>query len=140
MSTRQAKKYSTLLKFKLHSEDEVIPEFFVSLNGVPLNVDFDTAQGYAQFGPNKITISFTNKQHFHHHLALEIASLTIDGIDLTHDIKANGVYITDSGVTETTYGFMHKNGSITFDFLCPVFYYLRNKALVKDQEYAAYWQ
>lgn len=137
MSTNNTKKYFTLLKFKLHNEGDIVPEFSVYLNGIPLRIDSNTASGHTGIGPNTLTIAFTNKQHYHHHLALELEALTVDDIDLTHDIKSNGKYITDDGDQETTYGYMHKNGTLTFEFLCPVFYYLRNKNLIKNQEYAA---
>lgn len=114
-----------------------MPEFSVYLNGVPLSIDNNTTSGHADLGLATLTIAFTNKQHYHHQLALELDSLTVDGIDLTHDIKSGGVYITDDGNQETTYGYMHKNGILTFEFLNPVFYYLRNKNLIKNQEYAA---
>lgn len=132
--TINKKEFSISLKFKLHHDHGTAPEFFAVLNGTPLQVDGNIASGRAIFGSNIISVNFTNKVMHHATLALEIEKFVVEDIDLTHNIKSENVYITTAGVQEHTHGYMHKNGVLTFEFLCPAFYHLRNKSLLTERQ------
>lgn len=126
------KKFSLSLKFKLHNEPDTVPEFSVWLNGEQLPVHESAVIGQAKFGENTIVINFSNKASHHATLAVEIEKFMIEDVDVTHNIKSDNVYIVDSGDREYTHGYMHRNGTLTFEFLCPIFYYLRNKSLLSS--------
>lgn len=127
------KSFSLSLKVKLHNEPDTVPEFSVSLNGEPLPVHDNVVIGQAKFGTNTISINFSNKASHHATLAVEIEKFTVEDVDITHNIKSDNVYIVNSGSRERTYGYLHQNGTLTFDFSCPIFYYLRNKSLISDE-------
>jgi len=143
------KKFLTSLQLKLHQLPTKTPEFTVTFNG-----DVQTAQEvidsvatfsmYSEFGENQLVIQFLNKDindtlvdqdgNIISDLALEIKSMSVSGIDITHQIKKKSCYITvnDNTVQHTHYGYLHRNGHLTFDFQCPIFYFLRNCNLLVD--------
>jgi hypothetical protein len=140
------KSFSSILKIKTHSLPNKDPEFTVTVNGISMpllwpdknecQVDFLSA-----LGPNTIAIKFLNKDPFDavvedgkiiHNLALEILSLTVDNISLDHQIKQNS-YWADID-QPNTYGFITSNSTLVFEFICPVFLYLRNQALITPSD------
>jgi hypothetical protein len=95
----------------------------------------------ALFGDNQLTVDFLNKQpndtlldsnnKITHDLAVELIDFQVDAIDATSNIMQHLVYTTHDQENVSTYGYMHRNGRITLNFQCPIFYFLRNMALVK---------
>jgi hypothetical protein len=130
------KKFSVSLNLKEHSLPDKLPEYLIRLDGMPVEKNSQCG-----IGPHCLEIEFLNKDKndtvvdennvIIHDLAIEILQLIIDNIDITHDAKKTAVYTTDSGI-EKTYGFMHKNGIIKIEFICPPFYYLRNLQVLRD--------
>lgn len=129
------KKFSILFKIKEHCLPNKNPKYRLWLDGTL--TDFITE---CSFGPHQISIELLNKEPNDtiigpdgtvlQDLALELLELVVDGIDISHHVKHHAIYSTADGF-EKTYGYMHKNGIITFDFTCPVFYYLRNLQTVR---------
>lgn len=95
----------------------------------------------ALFGDNKLTVDLLNKEstdtlldsnhQITHDLAVELINFQVDTIDATSNIMQHLVYTTHDQENVSTHGYMHRNGRITLDFQCPIFYFLRNQALVK---------
>jgi hypothetical protein len=142
------KKFLTSLQLKLHQLPTKTPEFTVTFNG-----NVQTAQEvidsvatfvmYSDFGENQLVIQFLNKDlndtmvdqdgNIIGDLAVEIKSMTISDVDITHQVKKKSCYIFDNNTAQHThYGYMHRNGHLTFDFQCPIFYFLRNCNLLVD--------
>lgn len=144
---QSSKKFSTYLSIKTQSLPNKLPDFSVSLNNLnqlPTHnqdniVTFDMS---AVFGNNVITIDFFNKHNSDTivnasgqivaDLNLEIIELKIQDTDVTHQLKQRLTYVTCDQEYANTYGFMHKNGKLTIEFQCPIFYFLRNIALIKQ--------
>jgi hypothetical protein len=144
MSTQ--KSFSSFLKVKTHSLPSKDPKFTVTVNGndMPLTwpssnecqVDFAST-----LGTNTIAIKLLNKDPHDavvedgkiiHNLALEILSLTVDGITLDHQIKQNSRWADIDH--PNTYGYITSNSTLIFEFICPVFLYLRNQALITSSD------
>lgn len=129
------KKFTACLDIKTISLPNKIPLYVIKNNGKVCGDRFD-----AEFGDNRLEIEFLNKMPNDSHvdengniiadLTVEIQGLTVDGVDLTMQFKNNCVYVINDGSIEKTYGFLHKNGKVTFEFVCPPFLFLRNLALV----------
>ena len=122
------------------------PDYQVMLNDVVQTVcstqdSLHVFNMSALFGDNQLTIDFLNKQpndtlldsnhQITHDLAVELINFQVDTIDATSNIMQHLVYITHDQENASTHGYMHKNGRITYNFQCPIFYFLRNIALVK---------
>ena len=122
------------------------PDYQVMLNDVVQTVTLahDSVHVFnmtALFGDNQLTVDFLNKQpndtlldsnnKITHDLAVELIGFQVDTIDATSCIMQHLVYTTHDQENVSTYGYMHRNGRITLNFQCPIFYFLRNMALVK---------
>jgi len=142
------KKFLTSLQIKLHKLSDKSPEFVVTLNGdtqvaVEQSNDITTFVMYSLFGNNQLVINFLNKDcndtvvdangNITNDLAVEFKTITIENVDITHEIKNISCYVP-YGETQpqSTYGYMHKNGQLTVDYQCPIFYFLRNCNLLVD--------
>jgi hypothetical protein len=131
------KKFTACLNIKTSSLPDKDPLYIIKNNGRVCNDQFD-----ADFGDNQLEIEFLNKMptdsqvdengNIIADLNVEVQGLIVDGVDLTVQFKNNCVYVINDGGIEKTYGFLHKNGKVTFEFVCPPFLYLRNLALVTD--------
>jgi hypothetical protein len=134
------KKSSIYLSLNIQHTPSKNPAFVVRLNGVDQNSTNTQDQTYEYsmngiFGPNLLTIEFTNKQpsdtqtdmhgNIIHDLTVELNQLLVDQFDVTTIMKQRGTYITCDGKQEHTNGFMHKNGVLTLNFICPGFYFLK---------------
>jgi len=138
------KKFSSFLQIKTHCLPEKDPDFTVIVNGTSIPRTWLAGDIYQfdfllDFGPNTIAITLSNKDIndtlvtndvITHDLAISILSLITGDIDLSHEIKANS-YWKNSDLSNT-YGFIGHNGTLIFEFICPVFLYLRNQNLVKN--------
>jgi len=136
------KKYSLSLKIIVKCLADKSPEFYVKLNQVELANENNQFDGSTIIGPNTLEVTFFNKKdadtkidsngNILEDLAVIIDSLFVHDIDASDDCKRNGVYTTEDQTVESTYGFLHKNGVFRYEFLSPMFYYLRNKNLIKN--------
>lgn len=142
-----SKKFSVYLLIKTQSLPSKRPEFSVSLNNVIQSpvADQDTGITFdmsAVFGNNILTVDLFNKDssdtvvneggQIVADLNLEIIRLKVEDIDVTDQLKQRLTYFTCDNEYVDTYGFMHKNGQLTIEFQCPIFYFLRNIALIKQ--------
>lgn len=130
------KKFSTSVNIEQKSLPDKQPLFDIRHNGKICQSRFD-----AELGINRLEITLKNKNpndtkvdldgKILADLALQITGLVSDGHDLTSHFQTHCVYVTEGGVIEKTYGFLHKNGTVSFEWTCPPFLYLRNLALTK---------
>ena len=138
------KKFSTCLLINIQKLTNKYPEFIVTLNNVTQEsagcqdgtVTFDMQ---ANFGNNLLTIDLLNKEptdtvvdsegKILNDLNLNLFKFSVDGFDATDKIKQQVKYLTCDNQFENTYGFMHKNGRMTIEFQCPLFYFLRDHIL-----------
>ena len=151
MNTNQ-KKFLVHLHVKQHCLTNKRPKFLVKLNNI-IQLDHELKNNnelfftlYANFGGNNLSIEFLNKNSndtvinndhsIKEDLALEIIELDIGNINFTDIIKQHNIYRCEDGAIEQTYGYMHKNGIINFNFDCPPFYALRNLTLINHQQAA----
>ena len=118
------------------------PEFYVRLNQEELTNQDNQFIGYTSFGTNTLEVVFLNKiandtkidnqGNIVEDLCVIVDSLSIDNIDVSHDCKRHGIYTTQDQTVESTHGFLHKNGVFCYKFVCPIFYHLRNRNLIKN--------
>ena len=140
------KKFSVLLSIKTQVLPHKTPNFVVNLNEVrqqstDIQDNVTIFDMLAHYGDNRLTVDFLNKDHTDtvvdldgkiiRDLNVELVGLQVDNIEITNLAKQQVRYLAQDGQYENTYGFMHKNGRLTFEFQCPIFYFLRNVALVK---------
>jgi len=133
------KKFLSSLQIKTSSLPDKIPLYVIKNNNKVCGVNFE-----AKFGINRLEIEFLNKGvndtmvnesgEIVADLTVEIQNLIVDEVDLTTQLKTNGVYVTNDGDIENTYGFLHKNGKFTFEFICPPFLFLRNLEFLKNKQ------
>jgi hypothetical protein len=138
------KKFLTCLLIKIQQLPNKQPEFIVTLNDVtqtPADCldDVVTFNMLANIGNNLLTIDFLNKGandtiadsegQIIHDLTVNLFNFSIDHYDVTDKIKQQVKYLTYDNQIETTHGFMHKNGRLTIEFRCPLFYFLRDHVL-----------
>jgi len=141
------KKFSACLWLKIQQLPNKRPDFLVMLNNTKqsattANDDMMMFELTADFGDNVLTVDLCNKDSMDtwvndqgqitHDLAVQMQKLTVDNLDITDQIKQHMTYLTCDSELANTYGYMHKNGRLTMQFQCPVFYYLRNSALVEQ--------
>lgn len=142
------KRFLTSLQIKLHQLPAKTPDFTVTFNGnvqtaQEVNDSVATFVMYSDFGKNQLVVQFLNKDindtmvdhngNIVSDLAVEIKSMTVSDVDITHQIKKKSCYISvDNNTAQHTHGYLHKNGCLTFDFECPIFYFLRNCNLLVD--------
>lgn len=115
------------------------PEPLTSSHGTELRFDMS-----ASVGQHVLSIMLSNKEssdtvcdangNIVQDLNLQLKGFFIDEIDFTDYAKLNIKYITEQGIVERTYGFMHRNGVMTLEFSCPGFYFLRNTALIRSEK------
>jgi len=120
------------------------PEFCVRLNQIELTNENNQFNGSPTFGTNTLEVIFLNKGESDtkidsngkiiEDLSVIVDSLVIDDIDVSSDCRRYGIYTTQDNTIEQTYGFLHKNGVFYYNFTTPIFYYLRNKNLIKNQD------
>lgn len=132
------KKFTACLNIETSSLPDKTPLYVIKNNNKVCGVNFE-----ADFGSNQLEIEFLNKEpedtEINEHgtivadLNVQIQNLTVDNIDLTTQFKNNCIYVTHDGTVEKTYGFLHKNGKVTFDYVCPPFLFSRNLALLKNK-------
>jgi|694.fasta_scaffold87851_4 hypothetical protein len=136
---QKEKKFTVSLQIKEHATLAKTPSYRVYFNNT-LQCINDTFT--CDLGHHTIKIQLLNKTDVDtevdhqgkvlQDLAIELISLKIDQFDITHNSKECAVYVDDKGTTiENTYGYMHKNGTLTISFTCPAFYYTRNLNLIK---------
>jgi hypothetical protein len=138
------KQIEGILKARLINLPDKIAEFIVTINGTSIinrTINNNVVEVPCEFifGENIIDVEFLNKDpndtkvvdgQVTEDLAIQMEELIVDGVDISHQFKVNSHYRDNP--SETTYGFMYKNGALTFKFVCPVFLYIRNLALIKD--------
>jgi hypothetical protein len=138
------KEFNGTLELRLLSLPTKLPEFTVAINGNlvsdrTIQNDIVEIPWAFDFGNNLIEVTLFNKDpsdtkvvdgQVVEDLAIQIEKLIVDDIDLSHNLKVNAHY--EGEPETTTYGFMYKNGVVAFNFICPVFLYIRNLALVKN--------
>jgi hypothetical protein len=96
----------------------------------------------AEFGSNCLTVEFVNKEpgdteidaagNIIHDLAVELDELYIDKFPVTSYLKEQAIYVSHNGTREYTHGFMHMNGVLTLNFLCPGFYYIKKHKIMAN--------
>lgn len=138
------KKSSLSLKIEVKCLTDKSPAFCVKLNQVELANKNNQFDGSPVLGPNTLEVTFSNKVdtdtkidsegNIFEDLAVIIDSLLVDKVDVSGDCKQYGIYTTQDQTTERTYGFMHKNGVFRYKFVCPIFYHLRNRNLIKNTD------
>lgn len=141
---QNTKKFSTCLLIKTQGLTNKQPEFIVTLNNVTqsfsgLQDDIVTVDMLAVLGNNVLTVDLLNKSAndtvvdsegtIINDLNLNLFKFSVDGIDVTDRIKQQVKYLTCDNEFENTHGFMHKNGRLTIEFQCPIFYFLRDHIL-----------
>jgi hypothetical protein len=139
------KKFEGSLKLRLLRTSKKTPKFQIRINDENVEVpepneDIVVIPCIFPLGDNIIDVEFINKEpadtvvaddKIVEDLAIQIEEFFVDGIDMSHNFKVASRY-TDSPM-HNSYGFMYKNGVLSFQFICPVFLYIRNLALVKDE-------
>jgi hypothetical protein len=143
----QTKKSSIYLKLRTKRTPTKKPEFIVKFNGVEQSYTSALDMTYcyqmdAKFGPNCLTVELLNKEpgdteadtagNIIHDLAVELDELYIDKFPVTSYIKQQAIYVSRLGTREYTHGFMHMNGVLTLDFLCPGFYYIKKHKIIAN--------
>ena len=143
--TTNKEKFLISLNLKLHKTQTKVPKFVVIHNNSELEIgDTTNINFFGTLGENTVSIKFFNKNskdtkidstgNIIEDLAIEIQEFVVDGIQLTHEFKNYAVYYSENQ-TETfnTYGFMHTNGTLQFNFQCPGFYFKRNINILTQQ-------
>ena len=130
------KKFKASLIIETQALPDKTPLYTITNNGKSCEAAFE-----AEFGLNRLQIQLHNKEsndtqvdwqgRIVTDLNVQIQKFVIDNVDLSDHFKNSCLYITTDDQVEKTYGFMHKNGTITFDYICPPFLFVRNKALIK---------
>lgn len=136
------------LHIKQHCLQNKKPNFVVAVNGIVqnnteiTNIDLIIFKMLLNFGPNTVSISLLNKDlndtiidangKIIQDLAIQIDKFEVDDFNLSSYTKNSALYTTDDGGVEKTYGFMHKNGQLTINIICPTFYSVRNAAVIKQ--------
>jgi hypothetical protein len=142
------------LMLKLHSLPDKKPEFLIYINNKEIK-NFTFISEYADddlnlcvvkqelnnIGNHNFKIQFLNKldtdllvdksRDIFVDLAIEIYSVKIDDVDITHEARSTGIYQNINSLNEETFGYMHTNGTFTFNFITPIFLYKRNINLIK---------
>ena len=135
------KKFSTCLLIKTQGLPDKQPEFVVTLNDVAQHPagqqdDIVTFDMLAILGNNILTVDLLNKAtndtvvdsngNIVNDLNVQLFRFSVDQFDATDKIKQQVTYLTCDNQIENTNGFMHKNGRLTMEFQCPLFYFLRD--------------
>jgi hypothetical protein len=135
------------LQLKLHSLPNKCPNFLIFLNEVEIkDIDFKKSiidiEKQISIGKHNVKISLLNKNDndtivddsncILHDLAIEILSVKINDVDITHEVKSSCVYKTKRSENDKTYGYMYANGIIIIDFINPAFLFKRNINLIKQ--------
>ena len=142
------------LMLKLHSLPDKKPEFLIYINNKEIK-NFTFISEYADddlnlcvvkqelnnIGNHNFKIQFLNKldtdllvdksRDIFVDLAIEIYSVKIDDVDITHEARSTGIYQNINSLNDETFGYMHTNGTLTFNFITPIFLYKRNISLIK---------
>ena len=142
------------LMLKLHSLPDKKPEFLIYINNKEIK-NFTFISEYADddlnlcvvkqelnnIGNHNFKIQFLNKldtdllvdksRDIFVDLAIEIYSVKIDDVDITHEARSTGIYQNINSLNEETFGYMHTNGTFTVNFITPIFLYKRNINLIK---------
>lgn len=134
------KKFTALVSIEKKSLPDKEPLFLISNNGKICQSEFE-----AEFGLNRLEITLQNKNpddtkidkngNIFADLNIHIKGFTVDGFDLTNHFQNQCVYVTEDGKIEKTHGFLHKNGTVNFEFVCPPFLFIRNLSLIKNSEH-----
>jgi len=143
------------LTLKLHSLPNKKPEFLITIDNEEIkNYNAMNCIAYSDdrnlctikqeldsIGPHNFAIVFSNKintdtlvdenNNVVGDLAIEIDSVKIDDVDITHEAKSRGIYKNTGSHNDETYGYMYTNGTFTLDFITPIFLYKRNLNLIK---------
>lgn len=141
------KKHLIYLSLKIQKVGEKTPNIVVKLNDTLCKCDKSTDDTIefimsGNFGNNLLTISLDNKSindtavdsdgNIIQDLNAQLLELNVDGISVIDYARQKNVYFTVDNSVENTYGFMHKNGTMSISIICPAFYMLRNQALVSS--------
>lgn len=141
------KKHSIYLSLKIQATRDKSPDIVVRLNEIicekiESHNDIIKFTMFGNFGNNLLTISMNNKTpddtvldsdgQIIQDLNVQLLDLKIDNISIIDYAKQKNVYVTTDGTIENTYGFMHKNGTMSISMIFPTFYMLRNDALVNS--------
>lgn len=127
------------LKFLCLSNKRPQLEIFLNGNSIAIsNVDCDSSVKIllkSPFGPNNLEIKFLNKEPFDTiidnegnivaDLAIHVLKFEIENHDLTQHMISNCKYITSTDETMQTYGYMSHNGTLSYQYICPGFYFIR---------------
>lgn len=128
------KNYQIEISIKLHSSKGKTPEGYMQLNEQTVDLS-ESIRAWAKFGHNQLSITLLNKSandtvvddnhQLIEDLAVEVTAVLVEKIDIT-DIFKEQCRLVCGTEQEQTYGYIHKNGVLKFDFVCPIFYYVRN--------------
>ena len=142
------------LILKLHDLPDKKPEFLIYINNKEIK-NFTFISEYADddlnlcvvkqelnnIGNHNFKIQFLNKlntdllvdksRDIFVDLAIEIYSVKIDDVDITQEARSTGIYQNINSSNDETFGYMHTNGTFTFNFITPIFLYKRNINLTK---------
>lgn len=98
---------------------------------------------YAPFGDNKFEILFLNKDandtkvneegKIIEDLAVIVDRILIDELDFTDKVKHDNFYISD-GERLHSYGFMYKNGALSYEYVCPGYIFQRHYQFFKRHQ------
>jgi hypothetical protein len=145
MTKTRQKKFLVLLHIKTISLADKKPMFTVTLNNkiqLSNKVVSDTVvyEMFTHIGNSQLRIQLLNKDNSDtkvdinnnvvEDLAIQVVKFEVEGIDQIPHYYDHVVYNTNNGTSEKTYGFMHTNGELIFDFVCPTFYNMRNTRLI----------
>lgn len=135
------------LRLKLHSLPNKDPNFLIFLNDteikdIKVENSVATIEQKISIGTHHFKISLLNKNNndtvvddnnnILHDLAIEILTVELGDVDITHEIKSLCVYKTAQSENDKTYGYMYTNGTIIFDFINPAFLFKRNIHLIEQ--------
>jgi len=141
------KKHLIYLSLKIQKVGEKTPNIVVKLNETicePNKLTNDTIEFimFGNFGNNLLTISMDNKSsddtivdsngNIIQDINAQLLDLKVNDISIVDYARHKNVYFTVDNLIENTYGFMHKNGTMSISIICPAFYMLRNQALVSS--------
>lgn len=144
MSTEK-KKFLVLLHIKTIKLPNKQPVFTVMLNNqlqLASNASDDLVvyKMFTGIGDSCMRIKLLNKattdtkvdnnNNIIEDLAIQVVKFSVEDIDQTSYFYDHVIYNTPNGSGGKTYGFMHTNGELVIDFVCPTFYNIRNIRLI----------